>query len=767
MNHPVNLFFLIILAFITVPLTAQESNEDHDQSQSPYFLVKSDNPETDQLPLLETTAEVKIAGVIADVTVHQVYKNEGKNALEAIYTFPASTRAAVYAMEMTIGKRKIIAQIQEREKARKEYEEAKQQGKRASLLEQDRPNVFKMNVANIMPGDSITVSMKYTELMIPEEGVYKFVYPTVTGPRYAGETKEADATDEFISSPYQHEGEAPFYNFDLNVTLSAGLPIQDIKSSTHKINIDYPNADKAQISLDDSEQKSGNRDFVLDYQLSGNSINTGLMLYEGKKENFFLTMIQPPKRIEKENIPPREYIFINDVSGSMRGYPMDISKKIMRNLVTNLRPEDRFNVMVFAGSSGWMTEESLPANAENINKAVNFIDNQRGGGGTNILSALKKALTFPRSDEALSRSFVIITDGYVSVEKEVFDLIRNNNNNANVFVFGIGSSVNRYLIEGIARCGMGEPFIVKDRGESNEKAEKFRAYISNPILTQIEKQFSGFDAYEVEPLTVPDVFAQRPILIYGKYRGEAKGHIKVKGYSGKKRWKETLDVSSFKPNKDNEALKYLWARKKIQLLDDYAQVRSQNEKEVTRLGLKYNLLTQYTSFIAVEEKIVNENGELKTVKQPLPLPVGVSDAAVGGVGAEMQLGLIRRKSEAEPTTSYRVEDMEVSEINEEISISFYSNIKIKSSFEHLAERTVSDYINNDLMPKLNQCLASSNPQDKMSITVGADGKIKDIQFDSSMVQAYNKLRACLKSQINQWDFSKFNINKEWEFDIIF
>ena len=210
---------LLLCVFSSLILRAQTETED--KTLSPYFLVKSENPDTDQLPLKKTYAVVNIAGVIADVAISQVYKNEGINTLEAIYTFPASTRAAIYSMEMFIGDRKIIAQIEEKKKAREDYEKAKQEGKRTSLLEQQRPNVFQMNVANILPGDEITVVLKYTEMLVPEKGPYQFVSPTVVGPRYSNQNAAlASASDQFVATPYQHEEELPYYDFDIKVNIN-------------------------------------------------------------------------------------------------------------------------------------------------------------------------------------------------------------------------------------------------------------------------------------------------------------------------------------------------------------------------------------------------------------------------------------------------------------------------------------------------------------------------------------------------------------------
>jgi Ca-activated chloride channel family protein len=608
--------------------------ENNDKTLSPYFFVQSDDPSTDMLPLKETSADVNIAGVIADVRIRQVYKNEGKNVLEAIYIFPASTRAALYSMKMTIGEREIIAIIQEKQKARENYEQAREEGKTASLLEQMRPNVFQMNVANILPGDIIQVEMNYTELLIPESGVYEFVYPTVVGPRYSNTPVENATADEaWVENPYTTEGKDPFYSFDISVHVSTGLPIQDIRSITHDMDIRYENQTSAALSLAGDEKTGGNRDCIIQYRLAGNRIESGLLLYKGAKENFFLAMIQPPKIVKPESIPPREYVFIVDVSGSMYGFPLDISKTLMRNLIVNLKPTDKFNILLFAGGSELFSEKSVEANGENINRALQFIDNQRGGGGTELLPALKRALSL-QGTEDYSRSFIIATDGYVSVEKEAFDLIRETLGQANFFTFGIGSSVNRYLLEGMAHVGTGEAFIITQQNEAAAKAEKFRKYIQTPVLTNIEIQFDNFNVYDVEPLTVPDVLAEKPVVIFGKWKGKPGGQIFLEGKNGLGRYEKKIDVSNSKPKDSHSALKYLWARERIRILDDYSSLgiySDEHAEKITQLGLNYNLLTNYTSFIAIDSEIRNENGNVTTVKQPLPLPDGVSNYAVGGV----------------------------------------------------------------------------------------------------------------------------------------
>lgn len=592
-----NSILLTVSLLISFNIVAQEKAAD--KSESPYFMVVSDTI-VDNFPLNQTSANVKISGVIADVTVTQTYTNNSSKPLEAIYVFPASTRAAVYYMQMQIGNRIIKARIEEKEKARQQYEEAKETGQTASLLEQQRPNVFQMNVANIMPGDVINVELRYTELLVPIDAVYEFVYPTIVVPRYTtGGGNEWTSIAVEISPP-----------FSMTFEINAGMELKEVTCPSHPELKRHNTGRYAYGSL--SSEAGLTDDVVLRYMLSGNEILTGLLLYEGEEENFFLAMLQPPKAVEYDYVPPREYIFVMDVSGSMSGFPIEISKTLLKELISSLRPYDKFNVVFFAGGSSLLSDESLDANAENIDYAINKIDNLYGSGGTELLSALKVAMALPGTED-YARSFVIATDGYVTVEKEAFEYIRNNLSNANFFSFGIGTSVNRYIIEGIAHVGMSEPAIILNQEEAKEKAKKFREYIEFPVMTKISASFDGFDVYDVEPASIPDVLAQRPVLLFGKWHGDPKGKINISGISGTSEINMQLDVDFFEPQESNEALKYLWARHKIQLLDDYANIPYYGDstaiKEIVELGLKYNLLTNYTSFIAIdteENDIVTE-----------------------------------------------------------------------------------------------------------------------------------------------------------------
>lgn len=613
-----------ILLFVTIlSHFGIAQNEYDDKIESPYFKIlgKSENM---ALPLISTKVKAEITGVIAKVMVSQTYSNEGNSPIEAIYVFPGSTKSAVNGLSMKIGDRTIEAKIAEKQQAKQEYEKAKTEGKTASLLEQHRPNVFQMNVANILPGDHIEVTLTYNEILVPEDAVYEFVFPTVVGPRYAdssGVVKDSWITNPFANKPLADKlGLNTDVNFEIEVKVNAPVTIQEAYSPSHEVKVNFTNKKQAVISPSHNHEKS-EKDFIVRYRLAGEKIESGFTVFEGDDENYFMLMMQPPQRVLPSEIPPREYIFIIDVSGSMHGFPINTTKGLMRKLLGNLKPQDKFNVLLFSAGSSLYARKSVPATKENIVAGINFIDKEPGSGGTELLPAMERALNLP-GIEGISRSIVIATDGYVTVEKEAFDLIRNKAGDANFFAFGIGSSVNRYLIEGMAHAGNGEPFVVLNTSEANETAEKFRKYIESPVLSKVRIDMEGLDAYDVEPKHVGDLFAEKPILVMGKYKGKAKGKAVIKGMRGNGRYQNSIPLLA-KSEATNSSLEQLWARQKIMRLSDYDNIghSSEVQEEITQLGLKHNLLTKYTSFLAVDDQV-------RTNPVAREAPVSSGDGAV-------------------------------------------------------------------------------------------------------------------------------------------
>ncbi len=579
--------------------------QETDRTESPYFSVVTTDTAGVEFPLLATNVKATISGVIANVEIEQVYQNSGDSIIDATYIFPMSTNAAVYSMQMILDERVIDAEIKEKAEAQQIFDDANEAGQTATLLDQQRPNVFQMSLANIQPGNVLQVKMKYTELVEPEKGFYQFVVPSSVGPRFT------NGTEEWVFQSIKDSLAVANTAFNIDLTINAGMEVT-AECTSHITNF-VNNGTTASCYLETSPGK----DFIVDYNLEGNQIETGMLLYEGEEENFFLTMIQPPKSDIAYESPPREYVFIMDVSGSMRGEPIEVSKQMISNLLSGLNQDDRFNILFFAGGSAVFSPNSLPVTPQNITNAIAFIDGIEAGGSTQLLPAMQQALSMQGTAD-FSRTFVILTDGYVTVEKEAFELIRQNLNNANFFAFGIGTGVNRYIIEGIAYVGEGESFVVTDVMNAQSTADTFKEYIERPALTNIHTEFSGVNVYDVEPLSIPDVFAERPVIIYGKYDRAENGTLTLSGDHADSRVVKTLNFPDYTANADeNIAIKYLWARKKIQLIADYGIASDESdtlsiEEEITQLGLQYNLVTEYTSFVAVDTAAVAGIDETNT-----------------------------------------------------------------------------------------------------------------------------------------------------------
>lgn len=654
-------WIFLLLSFLLFAMNApmvhaqgEASESEEDKTLSPYFIIQTDGISTDCFPLKSTEVTANINGVIAEIYVTQTYTNEGDKPISARYVFPTSSTATVHGMTMEIGNDIVTAKIKEKEEAKKEYEAAKSEGKSTALLEQQRPNVFTMDVANIMPGDTARIELYYTELITPVEGIYEFSFPTVVGPRYVASTVSGNednnrgddngsndestdtdskdsSNDNRTASPYLPDGETPPGEYNITVNLSTGVPIADISCKSHEIQVTQPQESTAQVTLANPEDYAGNRDFILKYQLTGAGIESGLVLTSNETENFFMLTVQPPEHYSVEEIPSREYIFVLDISGSMYGYPLETGKELICDLVSGLNETDTFNLVLFSNESIKMSPTSVSATEANIQAAINLIDAQKGGGGTALVPALGSALDIPQSDDT-ARSIVIISDGYVSNEQEVFTVVDRNMNTASFFSFGIGSSVNDYLIEGIAKSGMGESFIVTDSEDAAESAERFRTYIQAPLLTDIEITYDGFEIYDVEPSIPSILYAGKPIVLFGKWRGNPEGTIRITGTSGISEYVQEIPVEEVTVSTDTDAIRYLWARTRLDRVAGYGSVRNDDsvKEEIVHLGLTYNMTTPYTSFIAIVDTVRNPVGDSTDINQALPLPLKVSNLAVGG-----------------------------------------------------------------------------------------------------------------------------------------
>lgn len=575
------------------PLDAQDTG-------APYFVVTGAEARLDPLPLREVAVHADISGVVADVTVTQLWENTGATPLDATYVFPLSTRAAVHALEMRVGGRRIVARIEDKEVAREGFEAARDKGQRAALLEQQRPNVFTTEVANIQPGEVVEIELAYVELLRPVDGVFSFIAPRAVGPRYVS------ASEAFPDLPWSADAvaDAPrsgpeLQAWPVSVSLMGGVPVQWAGSSTHPVVIDHV-GNTLEVELADLTPDT-TRDFVLDFALGAEALTTGVLVEpdEDGDGGHFLALIAPPERAEPELVPAREVVFIVDTSGSMQGWPLASGRELVGLLVDALGPSDHVNVLAFAGSSERLAPASLPATDANKARAREFIGSREGGGGTELLAALRDALDLPATP-GLARTFVLVTDGYVTVEAEAIDLIRARAADATVLAVGLGDGVNRHLIETVAHAGQGEPYVAQSEAEARDLVERIADDARAPILTDIALDFEGFDAFDVEPRAIPTLYAARPILVTGRYRGAPGGTLVLSGRTGRGPWRAVTPIAG---GERHPAVPLLWARERIARLSDFAGAMDAPDHvpEITALGLAYHLVTRYTSFVVIDD----------------------------------------------------------------------------------------------------------------------------------------------------------------------
>jgi len=648
-----------------------------------------------QCPLEHTDVDVDISGFIARVTLTQRFANPYKEPIEAVYTFPMSERSAVDTMLMKVGKRVIRGTIKEREEAQRIYEQARNAGKTASLLDQERPNIFTQSVANILPGENIEITISYVEYLKHEDGQYEFSFPMVVGPRYipgqplSGEPHPAlpgsplgtkagpDRTDQVpdagrVNAPITPEGTRAGHDISLRVRVDAGMPLQAIASALHEVDV-KTNGNIAEVSLN-AKDEIPNRDFVLTYSVAGNDIADAVLTHADAKGGFFTLVLQPPARVTPEMATPKEMIFVIDSSGSMGGFPIEKAKETMKLCIEAMNPNDTFNLVSFAGGIGYCFEKTVPNTPANRKAALEYLANLEGGGGTEMMAAIHAALGGAHDSERL-RVVCFMTDGYIGNDMAILDAIQKNAKDARVFGFGIGNSVNRFLIEGMARAGRGAAEIVTLESDGDAAAKRFHERIHSPVLTDISVDFGGLGVAEVfpDPGAIPDLFSSTPLVLTGRYSAAGSGTITLRGQTADGPFERAIQVNLPTSQSDHDVLAPLWARQRIEWLmeQDWLGMQSGNANrdlkgDITKLGLEFGLMTQFTSFVAVEDRVVTEGGRTKTVEVPVEMPDGVSYEGIFGAAADesrVQLqslgyaGAAVMPSPATPSKSSRGRDM--------------------------------------------------------------------------------------------------------------
>ncbi len=588
-----------------------------------------------ECPLKHTEVKAQVSGFLSRVTVTQDFENNFAEKIEAVYTFPLPQAAAVDDLTMLIGERTIKGKIMRREDAKSAYDAAKQIGKVASLLDQERPNVFTQQVANILPGQRIRIIISYVETLKYEDGAYEWSFPMVVAERYApagndqqDDSANANQVTASRISPPSAPGVRAGHDISLEIDLDAGVPIVGVNSDSHETEVQQINERRAVVRLKD-RATIPNKDFLLTYRVAGSAINDAVLTHRSERGGFFTLILQPPQRVAAEDVMPKELVFVLDTSGSMNGFPLNKAKETMDLALNNLYPHDTFNLITFAGDTAILFSEPVPATPENLRKAKKFLADRKSEGGTEMMKAINAALK-PSESQQHVRIVCFMTDGLVYNDEAILAAVKKYSN-ARIFAMGFSNSPNRYLLDKMAEYGRGEVDYIPETGDTSAAAQRFHERIRNPLLTDIAIDWSGLPVSDVYPKRIPDLFGAKPLIFSGRYNGGSKGVIRLKGKQAGHDFLREIPVELPETETDHDVLATLWARRRIDelmvegmVVNNDAPARDQKQQEITNLGLEFKLMTQYTSFVAIDDVVFTGTEDPKRVD----VPGGISETVM-------------------------------------------------------------------------------------------------------------------------------------------
>ena len=579
-----------------------------------------------------------ISGMIATVTLEQTFRNNTEQWVEGVYAFPLPEQAAVRYMEMIIGERRIVGKIKEKSIAKKIYAEAKKAGKKASLVEQQRPNLFTNKVANIGPGEDITVRLEYVQTLAYSKGEFSLRFPTTITPRYMpdGGSQQAVVAKQQVLDIDSYLGwalpavEGALRNrIEITASLDVGMPLAKIEADYHEITL------TRKKGLYDIELTEGgsemDRDFVLHWKpVTGSAPNAAIFTEQIGEDFYGLLMLVPPELAasSEESVLAREMVFVIDTSGSMGGESIVQARQSLTMALAQLRPQDSFNIIEFNSQHRALFRASEPASRHYLQKAGEFIRQLNASGGTEMLPALRAALTVSE-ERAGVRQVIFITDGAIGNERQLFEEIQSKLNDSRLFTVAIGSAPNSWFMRKAAQFGRGTHIHIGAPGEVAEKMQILFEQISTPLTVDIEITWP--DEVEAYPHRVPDLFQGQPVTVAFKFdAGQLSNKIEMSGQMASQAWFRALKLKG----SDSSGVASVWAREKISaLLDQKLMAKDEDEEQlreqVLNVALKHNLMSPYTSFVAVEELISRPGGTpLDNVKVANTQPKGQSPQGI-------------------------------------------------------------------------------------------------------------------------------------------
>ncbi len=618
--------------------------------------VQTPNRQKIAFPLKHTEVEAKVAGNISRVEVTQTFENPFTTTLEAVYIFPLPDEAAVDDMLIRIGDRIIKGNIKKRQEALAIYEQAKQQGRTAGLLEQERDNIFTQSLANIKLGEQIDVIIRYNDSLKFEGGNYEFVFPMVVGPRYIpGTTIDSNAvgsgsavapmtlnqdTDlvpdaSRLNAPILPAGTRSRHDINVTVEIDAGVEILDVRSPSHQIQVSHQNQ-IVRVKLAGGDTIP-NKDLILRYQVAGDRTQTTILTQADDRGGHFALYLIPAIQYQPDQMVPKDVVFLIDTSGSQHGAPLMQCQELMRRFINGLNPNDTFSIINFANTTQQLSPVPLPNTPQNRSRAIKYINQLNAGGGTEMLRGIRAVLNFPVTDPGRLRSIVLLTDGYIGNENQIFAEVQQNlKPGVRLYSFGAGSSVNRFLLNRVAELGRGIARIIRHDEPTDEVVEKFFRQINNPVLANINLQWEGDgESPVIYPDNPPDLFAEQPLVLFGRKSDRCGGKLQVSGIAaGGMRYHQTFNLNFEETG--NIAIAQLWGRSRIKdLMNQMVRGETKTGVEaVTNTALSYQLLSQYTAFVAVSDDVrVNPTDASISMQVPVEMPEAVSYQGVFGAAA--------------------------------------------------------------------------------------------------------------------------------------
>jgi len=596
--------------------------------------------------LLNTDVNIVVNGLVARVSVMQEFENTGQEWVEGIYVFPLPDDAAVDHMRMYIGERFIEGEIREKEQARKEYEQAKSEGKKTSLVEQQRANLFTTSVANIAPGEKIIIEIEYLEDLSYDEGVFSLRYPMTLTPRYipgqangdrqgSGWSPDTDLVEDasLVTPPMVSTSNS--HRVSLRASVNAGMPLEIIASRYHPVNVSEANGSYV-VSLAGGRARM-DHDFELLWRPTPAATPRAMAFVEeiAGQPHYLLMVVPPEAELVNSTTMPREMIFIIDTSGSMHGVSLDQARTAMVRALQTLRPDDYFNIIEFNSYTKPLYPVSVAANSVNVGAARGFVQNLHSNGGTEMFPALSFALRTAPSEERL-RQIVFITDGAVGNEEGLFKLIENKLAGARLFTVGIGSAPNSWFMRKAAETGRGAFVTISALHEVGEKMDRLFRKLESPQVTDIEVQWPSGVFVESHPGVVPDLYLGEPVVVKARLSGAVRANdvVRIAGNSASGGWSEEIALGG---RSQSAGVAALWARAQIERLLDQARRGADPDAiraDIVDTALAHHLVSKHTSLVAVDKTPVRPAGSgLDSEQVANLLPHGQSGVAIFGMTA--------------------------------------------------------------------------------------------------------------------------------------